>query len=39
MKKILLLTLLIPGLLWSQNKQFYIEANGGMSATMAKKAA
>ena len=34
MKKILLLTLLIPGLLWSQNKQFYIEANGGMSTTI-----
>jgi hypothetical protein len=34
MKKILLLILLIPGLFYSQNKQFYIEANGGISTTI-----
>ena len=34
MKKLLLLTLLIPGLLWSQNKQFYVEASGGISTTI-----
>lgn len=31
MKKLLLLTLLIPGLLWSQNKQFYAEKNIGLT--------
>tara|TARA_R100001460_G_scaffold33430_1_gene65430 strand:- start:1596 stop:2075 length:480 start_codon:yes stop_codon:yes gene_type:complete len=34
MKKILLLILLIPGLLYSQNKSFYIEANAGVSTTV-----
>lgn len=34
MKKLLLLTLLLPGFIYSQSKQFYIEANGGMSTTI-----
>ena len=34
MKKILLLILLIPGLLYSQNKLFYVEANAGVSTTV-----
>lgn len=34
MKKILLLILLIPKLLYSQNKLFYVEANAGVSTTV-----
>ena len=34
MKKILLLILLIPELLYSQNKLFYVEANAGVSTTV-----
>lgn len=34
MKKILLLLLLLPGILYSQSKQFYIEANGGTTTTI-----
>lgn len=34
MKKILLLILLIPGLLYSQNKLFYVETNAGVSTTV-----
>jgi len=34
MKKILLLILLLPLVLHSQNKLFYVEANGGVSTTV-----
>jgi len=34
MKKILLLILLIPELLYSQNKLFYVEVNAGVSTTV-----
>ena len=34
MKKILLLILLVPELLYSQNKLFYVEANAGVSTTI-----
>ena len=34
MKKILLLLLLLPGIFYSQSRQFYVEVNGGTSTTI-----